>query len=142
MNEKATAVSLVTYQFSAEDDSWSTDPSRFSGWRLIRQSQLWRPPTDVLETDEAYVVIVEVAGMRGAEFSVTYNQQVLSIQGTRSDTSVRKAYHQMEIAYGEFETAVRIPIPIDASNIQATYSDGFLRVVLSKTRPRKVSISD
>ena len=142
MNEKATADSLVTYKFSAEDDPWSTYPSRFSRWRLIRQSHLWRPPTDVLETDEAYVVIVEVAGMRGAEFSVTYNQQVLSIQGTRSDTSVRKAYHQMEIAHGEFETEVRIPDPIDASNIEATYSDGFLRVVLSKTRPRQVSISD
>ena len=142
MYEKTTAVSLVTHKFSAEDDPWPTDPSRFSRWRLIRQSHLWRPPTDVLETDEAYVVIVEVAGMRGAEFSVTYNQQVLSIQGTRSDTSLRKACHQMEIAYGEFETAVRIPVPIDASNIEATYSDGFLRVVLSKTRPRQVSISD
>ncbi|MCK4960866.1 MAG: Hsp20/alpha crystallin family protein, partial [Anaerolineales bacterium] len=52
------------------------------------------------------------------------------------------AYHQMEIAHGEFETEVRIPDPIDASNIEATYSDGFLRVVLSKTRPRQVSISD
>ena len=53
-----------------------------------------------------------------------------------------EAYHQMEIAYGEFETEVRIPVPIDVSNIEATYSDGFLRVVLSKTRPRQVSISD
>ena len=142
MNEKATTVSLVTHTFRSEDDPWPTDPSRFSRWRLIRQSNLWRPPTDVLETDEAYVVIVEVAGMRGAEFSVTYDQQVLTIQGTRSDTSVRKAYHQMEVAYGEFETAVRIPVPIDASNIEATYSDGFLRVVLSKTRPQQISISD
>ena len=142
MNEKSTSVSLVLQKFSSQDDPWSTDPSRFSRWRRIRQLHLWRPPTDVLETEEAYVVVVEVAGMRGAEFSVTYNQQVLSILGTRSDSSVRKAYHQMEIAYGEFETEVRIPVPIDVSNIEATYSDGFLRVVLSKTRPRQVSISD
>lgn len=92
--------------------------------------------------EEAYVVMVEVAGMRGAEFVVTYNKKMLTIRGTRKDTSIQKAYHQMEIAYGEFATEVRIQAPIDASKIEATYNDGFLKVVLPKSRPRHISISD
>ncbi|KPK94963.1 MAG: hypothetical protein AMJ88_02170 [Anaerolineae bacterium SM23_ 63] len=126
----------------AEDDPWPAEPTRISGWRLVRRTHAWRPPTDVLETDEAYVVIVEVAGMRGADISVTYNQRVLSIQGMRTDMSPRKAYHQMEIAYGEFASEIRIPVPIETSEIEATYNDGFLRVILPKAQSKEVPISD
>ena len=31
-------------------------------WQV--RSSIWSPPTDVYETDEAYVVRVEIAGMR------------------------------------------------------------------------------
>jgi HSP20 family molecular chaperone IbpA len=48
----------------------------------------------------------------------------------------------MEIAYGEFATEVSIQAPIDASNIIATYNDGFLKLVLPKSRPQQVSISE
>ena len=142
MNEKNIDVWQARYQFLTDDDPWLAKPYRDTGWRVIRQSYLWRPPTDVLETEEAYIVLVEVAGMRGAEFIVTYNKKLLTIRGSRADTSTRKAYHQMEIAYGEFATEVSIQAPIDASNIIATYNDGFLKLVLPKSRPQQVSISE
>ena len=128
--------------FGAEDDSWPSLSSRSFGWSVIRQRHIWRPPTDVLEMEEAYLVVVEIAGMRGAEFSVTFNEKVLTIHGARADISTRKAYHLMEIAYGEFETEVKISTPIEASRIEATYNDGFLRVVLPKSKPSQISITD
>jgi HSP20 family protein len=85
--------------------------------------------------------MVEVAGMREAEFSVTLDRQVLSIRGLRADSPTAKAYHHMEIAYGEFATEVRLAVAIDAAAIQASYADGFLRVVLPKSAPRQVPIS-
>ena len=142
MNENEPKNLTVTLKLNAEDNPWPTESNGISGWRLVRRSHAWRPPTDVLETDEAYVVVVEVAGMRGADFSVTYNQRVLSIQGIRTDTSHRKAYHQMEIAYGEFASEIRIPVPIETSEIEATYNDGFLRVILPKAQSREVPIGD
>lgn len=142
MSEKEPNNLTVKIRLLAEDDPWPGESTRISGWRLLRRTHAWRPPTDVLETDEAYVVVVEVAGMRGADFSVTYNQRVLSIQGIRADASPRKAYHQMEIAYGEFASEVRIPVPIEASEIEATYNDGFLRVILPKAQSKEVPIGD
>jgi HSP20 family protein len=110
-------------------------------WKTRHGAHIWRPPTDVLEHEDAYVVLVEVAGMRGGEFSVNLENRVLWIRGTRSDTTVSKAYHQMEIAYGEFETAVGIPTPVDAGRIEAVYADGFLRVTLPKMKPTSVRIT-
>ena len=125
----------------SEDDPWNASQSPL-GWRLRRASHAWRPPTDVLETDDAFIVLVEIAGMRGADFTVTFEEHVLSIRGTRHDNNARKAYHQMEIDYGEFITEVRISIPIDSAGIDASYSDGFLRIELPKASPKKIEIEE
>lgn len=85
--------------------------------------------------------MVEIAGMRGLEFSVSLDRQALTVRGMRGDSGGMKAYHQMEIAYGQFETAVRIPVLVDSSDIEATYGDGFLRVVLPKSRPKNIPIT-
>jgi HSP20 family molecular chaperone IbpA len=46
----------------------------------------------------------------------------------------------MEIAYGDFETGVHVNSPVEESAIEALYSDGFLRVVLPKSQPRRIPL--
>lgn len=127
-------------KMSGENDAWDQQALEGLGWRVVRRSHAWRPPTDVLETDDAVVVVVEIAGMRGLNISVIFERQVLSIRGTRPDTNVCKIYHQMEIDYGEFVSEVRVPFRVDSDQIEATYSDGFLKVVLPKAPPREIDI--
>lgn len=127
---------------AAEDDSWPPKSEHSSMWGLKRRTHKWRPPTDVYETDKSYQVRVEIAGMRGSDISVTFERQTLVIQGARSDVGQRKAYHQLEIAYGEFETAIQIQEPVEVSKIEASYVDGFLRVELPKLTPKRVSIEE
>lgn len=124
-----------------DDDTWSRHAQLPAGWHLRRRSLLWRPPTDAYETEEAFVIVVEVAGMRGAEFSVTFERPILWIRGSRADAGGTKAYHQMEIAFGDFETGVHVHAPIDESAIEASYNDGFLRVILPKSHPRQIPLS-
>ncbi len=127
-------------KMSGENDAWDQQALEGLGWRVVRRSHAWRPPTDVLETDDAVVVVVEIAGMRGLNISVIFERQVLSIRGVRPDTNVCKTYHQMEIDYGEFVSEVRVPFRVDSDKIEATYSDGFLKVVLPKAPPREIDI--
>lgn len=124
-----------------DDDALARHAHLPSGLHLHRRSVRWRPPTDAFETDEAFVIVVEIAGMRGAEFSVTFERPILWIRGSRSDVGGTKAYHQMEIAFGDFETGVHVHAPIDESSIEASYADGFLRVILPKSQPRQVPLS-
>lgn len=111
-------------------------------WVVLRHSHLWRPPTDVFETDDAIIVLVEIAGMREANVSVSLNDRYLTVHGVRPDWAERRAYHQMEIHFGEFRTDVEVPTPIDADAIEATYGDGFLRVVLPKAKPRQIRVDE
>lgn len=96
------------------------------------RSNVWSPPTDVYETEEKYVIKVEIAGMRDDDFEVAFENQILMIAGYRSDLNERRAYHQMEIRFGRFEIAVEVPMIVDMEKATAEYRDGFLTIVLPK----------
>src|SRR5512139_1287103 len=74
--------------------------------RTGRRSHVWRPLTDVFETDEAFIVRVEIAGMEEAEISIELHERLMVIRGIRQDVPERRAYHQMEISFGEFLTEI------------------------------------
>ncbi len=134
---------------SKPDDSHS-EPERASenqyldldsfDWRLAVRSPAWRPPADVYETEQAIVVRVEIAGMRESDFSIELNGRYLSIRGARPDPAERRAYHQMEIRFGEFLLEMELPVYVEVDQVQAVYNNGFLRVTLPKARPRQISI--
>lgn len=103
---------------------------------LTMRSPAWRPPTDVYEIDDAVIVRVEIAGMHETDFSIILDGRYLSIRGVRQDVTERRAYHQMEIRFGEFNVDVEMPAAIDVENVQATYQNGFLKIILPKVRIR------
>jgi HSP20 family molecular chaperone IbpA len=92
-------------------------------WKLSVRPHTWRPPTDIYETDTRYVVRVEIAGMKEAEFSVTVDNHTITIRGVRSDKAERRAYHQMEIHYGEFSIEIEFPESIDINGVEAGYDE-------------------
>ncbi len=99
-------------------------------WQV--RSHVWSPPTDEYETEEAYIVLVEIAGMRDDDFEVSLENNTLLISGSRPDFLERRAYQQMEIRFGKFATAVNLPGPVNIEQAHAEYQDGFLTIVLPK----------
>jgi HSP20 family molecular chaperone IbpA len=110
-------------------------------WRPATREHGWRPPTDLYETDAAVIVRVEIAGMSENDFSITINDRYLFIRGVRTDEAQRRAFHQMEIPFGEFRTEVELPCPVDVQQASAEYAKGFLLVILPKIRPSRIEIS-
>jgi HSP20 family protein len=110
------------------------------GWQVT--TGVWSPPTDVFETPDEFVVSVELAGMSDKDFEVVFDEGILSITGQRPDLTERRAYHQMEIHFGNFSTAVRMPGPVDVERSRAEYSNGFLVVRMPKAKPTDVKVSE
>jgi HSP20 family protein len=119
--------------------SCTSEPSH---WGFSNRGHAWRPPTDVYETDDSIVVRVEIAGMGEADFNISLEGRILAIRGIRTDAPEKRAYHQMEIRYGEFIIEVELPNKVNTDAIEASYKDGLLRVVLPKTRPFHVKVED
>lgn len=122
------------------------NPSQFFtnqvNYRLGNRSHTWQPPTDVYETDEKIIVLVEISGMREEDFSITIDQNILSIYGVRSlSVEEGSAIHQIEILYGEFFSEVEFPIPINIDLVEASYQKGILQIVIDKATPKKIQVT-
>ncbi len=105
-------------------------------------TETWRPPTDVYETDEALVVNMAIAGASEKDISIVLEGDTLTISGRRIDPSDHKklCFYLMEIRYGYFERSISLPKYVDENNIEARYKDGFLSINVPKSaRPRDVA---
>jgi HSP20 family protein len=117
--------------------------------RKVRQYMMWSPvrpftpPTDVIELAEKLMVLVEVAGMRPADFTITLVNHSLVINGVRERPTLRNAaYHQVEIGYGEFRVEVLLPWPVERDQVTATYREGFLQVDLPRRTEQQIRVVD
>lgn len=111
-----------------------------SRWRIFSRPHTWRPPTDLYETEDAIIIRVEIAGMRESDFTISLTERILTIRGVRQDTSERRAYHQMEIPFGEFSTELELPYTVTTDKVDATYRDGFLRITLPIAQPKHIKV--
>lgn len=124
-------------------NSDETQPiARGKRWRNGVRSPVWRPPTDVFETEEAVIVRVDIAGMKEEDFSISLTGDQLSIKGNRPDIQERRAYHQMEIFFGDFSTEIKLPGPVLVDEVVAEYQSGILRLSFPKEKPTKIQVSE
>jgi len=104
---------------------------------IRHRSDLWQPAADMYETEDAYIVLLELAGMRGSEISVVLTDGALFISGRRPELHHQGVvhFHQLGISEGPFQCALYLPGPIDEAAVEATYDDGLVQIVLPKRRP-------
>ncbi len=127
------------------DDLMQTAEQLFSGQekagrRMTRHPLAWRPPTDLCEVEGAFIARIEIAGMKEGYLSVSIADKVLTVVGIRQYSEPRGSYHQMEIRYGEFHSQVHLPVAVDDEKIEASYSDGFLTVLVPKKGVHRVNV--
>jgi len=98
---------------------------------------VWAPAVDVYENDKAYVVEVDLPGLRKEDVRVTVQDGVLTIQGERRLTREEKGvdYHRQERFYGKFLRSFTVPETVDVDRISAEFKDGVLRLTLPKREP-------
>ncbi|SRR6266851_800165 len=105
--------------------------------RLAAQhATAWAPPIDVYETDDRYVITVEVPGITRDGVELALQENRLTIRGSRPadmpehDT---RHYHQVERGHGSFLRTFEFVDAVDQEGITADLRDGVLTVTLRKS---------
>ncbi len=98
----------------------------------------WRPATDAYETEDAFVVQMDLAGMEPSGIEVALDGDSLVVRGVRRDIAPqgKKHYFKMEISVGPFERRIQLPFEPDLPSATAQYRNGFLFVTLRRGRRR------
>jgi len=111
---------------------------RFIRGRIKMHSELtWKPATDVIETADELIILVDISGMQSTEISVITDGKTLRIRGVRKAIGPegKKQFHKLEIPVGPFERTIEIPVPVDYKNVSANYDNGLLKVTMRKVKP-------
>lgn len=110
-----------------------------SFWGLESWRERWVPAMEVSETSDAYIIRIELPGMKTEDIEVTLQDDILTVRGKRERSEERKdeTIHFVERSYGEFVRSLRIPADVNVNAIEASYKDGILEVHLPKSEERK-----
>jgi HSP20 family protein len=97
------------------------------------------PALDVLETDSAVEVVVDVSGVPAEAVRILFRLGVLVVAGEKAPvrTSDEQTFHLVEREFGRFARAVRLNGAFDIDKSRATLRDGELTIVLPKLDERR-----
>ncbi len=113
----------------------------------LREENDFLPSINISETDTEIIVKAEVPGIAKEDMDITLTEGLLTIKGEKkSDHEEKKTenYHRIESRYGSFTRSIRLPVDLKKDEIDATYKDGVLKVVLPKAEniaPKKIEVT-
>ena len=94
----------------------------------------WLPPVDIKETDDGFVVHMDVPGLKPEDLDVELHEGVLSIRGSRTEEKKEedKGYVRTERRHGSFSRQFRVPTTVQADSLKAEVKDGVLTIEVPK----------
>jgi len=106
----------------------------------------WAPPIDVYETEDRYVLTIEVPGVTRDDIDVAVHDNRLRLRGVRPARPAEGGtvhFHQVERGHGSFERTFQFADPVETDGISADLRDGVLTITLPKaaTPPRRIQVT-
>ena len=121
------------------------------GWYGERQgatassTPAWAPMLDISERKDAYLVTVELPGVKLDDLTITLEDGLLTIQGERqfAEDSSEQQFHRVERRYGAFRRSITLPAHVMAEGIQASADNGVLQILVPKMEeatPKRIQV--
>ncbi|HZA27063.1 MAG TPA: Hsp20/alpha crystallin family protein [Actinomycetota bacterium] len=105
----------------------------------------WTPSLDVYETQEKFVITMELPGVSPDDVDISVEDSTLVVRGERKfyREQDQDSFLRIERRFGEFTRSLTLPSTADAEGIQASFDQGVLMIEVPKreeARPRKITI--
>ena len=120
-------------------DRWMTP------FKTLNEDWDWNPHTEIKETDDAYVLTIELPGVKPEEVKLTVQSDVIMLSGEKHEEKVENEQHThiRERTYGSFHRTFTLPMALDADHVEAEMKDGVLIVKVQKSKegqPRSIAV--
>ena len=117
-------------------ERWNDLPSLVSG--------AFTPLADVEENDDAYVVEIELPGVKRDDITVEVSGRRLSVSGERKERERVGILRRRTRTVGRFHYEVVLPGDVEDDRVSAAMDEGVLTVTVPKPasqRPRRIPVS-
>lgn len=122
-------------QLSSYLDSWRQLPGLIGGG--------FTPLADLEETDDAYEVEIELAGVKKEDLDIEIAGRRLTVSGERKEKERVGILRRRERTVGRFRYEVTLPGDVEEEGVVAHLDEGVLTVRVPKPvseRPRRIEI--
>lgn len=126
------------------DITQATEKAPTDAPESIRGNRLYRPLTDVVETDQGVSMMLEMPGVGPDGVEITLENRVLTVRGKVEQTqpeNLQLAY--AEYSEGDFERAFSLLEDFDPDRIEAEMRNGVLTLTLprsAESQPRRIAV--
>jgi len=139
----------------AKKDSWLSLPFQLSqevdrlfdelihrpwGSPLRPKAEEWNPELDLYETEDAFILEVDLPGVKEKDVSVHVDEGELVLTGRRvcNRVTAQSSFHRHERHEGQFMRRLRLPASVAQDTVHAVFAEGVLRVTLPKLLRERV----
>ena len=143
-----TQLKFINRPVAKQFDNFFNDFFTPSVWSTPSHDVAGIPAANVIDTPSAYVLEINAPGRNKEDFKVNVERDLLTVSyekkeetTTENNKIVRREFH-----YNSFKRSFSLDEKIDASNIQAKYENGILKIELPKKpevqeQPKQIAIS-
>jgi HSP20 family protein len=100
-------------------------------------STRWAAPADIEETDDAFIVQLDLPGAKAGDLDVELRENHLRITGEVKERERTGVLRRQTRQVGRFEHIVALPGEVNPDKIAASLSDGVLTVHIAKAEGRQ-----
>ncbi len=115
------------------------------GYREYSPMSTWQPTTDVYETENSYIIQMEIPGVDREDVDIELKDNKLMVCGEKRliKEASNCSYLILERSYGPFARSFSLPQDIDKDGIRASLNMGLLIIRIPKKdiEPEEVKIS-
>jgi HSP20 family protein len=98
------------------------------------------PAVNISESENSYHVELAAPGLKKEDFKLNLerNQLTISVEQSSDHRDNHKNYSKREYSYSSFVRSFTLPESADDSRIDASYTDGILRIEIAKREEAKM----
>jgi HSP20 family protein len=95
------------------------------------------PAIDLSDKGENLIIRAEIPGINPKDLDISVTEDQLHIEGEVKQESVNEGdqYHRVERKYRTFSRDIKLPCRVMKEEVEATYREGILTIVLPKCTP-------
>lgn len=114
-------------------------------WREENGKDYWTPSTDMIETEDAYMITVDLPGANKNDIKISVQDHRLTVSGERREEKKeeKENYLRRERYRGSFLRTFTLPESVREDKIKAGFENGVLEIRVpksEKTKPKTVQI--